>query len=154
MTFNSKDEITGGLIGTTFTLRDDAKMRVVVNDNIVTASNFQNSPGIVTPSSQMDDYGNTSVCVAPSTFLGPLNVTACTGIFGNFTTGKPELWLTITGEGQSPPFEWYGATGGQVAIYSQTGALMQIIILDLTKETPTWETPGSKILSATLTRVE
>lgn len=151
--FRDPTSVSGGLVGTTFVLSDVTTLQVLIKDDSVILSNFHNSHGIIAPNSQTDPYGNTSICTSTD-FLGPLNFTEGSGIVGDFLPGKAQLWLTLEGKTETPTFDWFGATGGKVTLKSETGWFVLYPILDLTQESPYWETPGSDIVKVRLTKVE
>ena len=146
-------DIQADLIDETFTLKDSASFRVVVKGDMVTFSDFNNSPGVIIPTSITDKLGNKSTCTSTS-FLGPFNFTECSGFISAINPGQNDLWLTIKGTTEMPTFKWVAATGGEATLGGDDRNLALYIILDLQQETPTWESPGVAIIKATLIEIE
>ncbi len=146
-------DIPAGLVDKTFTLKDSASFKVVLKGDVVTFSDFNNSPGVIIPTSITDNLGNKSTCTSTS-FLGPFNFTECTGFISDITPGNRDLWLTIKGTNEMPTFKWVAATGGEATLGGDNTNFVLNIVLDLKQETPTWESPGVAIIKAKLIEVE
>ena len=86
-----------------------------------TFSNFTNSLGAITPTTKTD-LGNNKSTVQSEPFLGPLNITAASGVYTN-PGGKKILLLSLSNTVETPAFFWVGAQGHTMTYPGGSGPL-------------------------------
>ena len=136
-----------------FTSKDSASMKISFKNDAFTFSNFTNSLGAITPTTKTD-LGNNKSTVQSDPVLGPLNITAATGVYTN-PGGKKMLLLSLSNTAESPAFFWVGA-GGQTMTYPGGSGPLDLHVnftLSDSISTSTYH-DGGNIISAKITLIE
>ena len=119
--YHNDKAFSGGLVNGFFTCKDSASMKILFKNDEFTFSNFTNSLGAITPTTKTD-LGNNKSTVQSEPFLGPLNITAASGIYTN-PGGKKILLLSLSNTVETPAFFWVGVDGHKMTYPGGSGPL-------------------------------
>ena len=118
--YHNDKAFSGGLVNGFFTCKDSASMKILFKNDQFTFSNFTNSLGAITPTTKTD-LGNNKSTVQNEPFLGPLNITAASGVYTN--PGGKKIFLSLSNTVETPAFFWVGVDGHKMTYPGGSGPL-------------------------------